>query len=124
METYSIIDLEGYAVAIRDGAASSFSEEYTENLDNFITINQVINIIKKKNLGKDNEGHFLIDQNIFDEIFEDVREWLYGSAVCKLASQNLIECAWDNDSNEMVFWLPDSKNTEISASPKIGRAHV
>ena len=51
MDSYSIIDLEGYAKAMRDGAASSFEKDYTENLDDFITIPQVINMIKENNLG-------------------------------------------------------------------------
>jgi hypothetical protein len=33
MESYSIIDLEGFAKSMREGAASSFEKDYTENLD-------------------------------------------------------------------------------------------
>lgn len=117
MEQYSIIDLEGYATAMRNGAASSFEKDYTENLDEFITIPQVINLIKKNNLGKDEEGNYLINEDLFDSIFNDIRDWLYGVGLAKLASKGFVECAWDNDSNEMAFWLPNKDKSNISAKP-------
>lgn len=117
MESYSIIDLEGYAKAMRDGAASSFEKDYTENLDEFISIGQVINLIKKNNLGLDEEGNYLINEQIFDDVFNDIRDWLYGVGLAKLASKGFVECAWDNDSNEMVFWLANKDKTNISARP-------
>ena len=120
METYSIIDLEGYAKAMRDGAASSFEKEYTENLDDFITVNQVINLIKKNNLGQDEDGYFLINEDIFNQVFEEIRDWLYGVGLSKLASTGYVECAWDNDSNEMIFWLADKNKSSIASKPSKG----
>lgn len=117
METYSIIDLEGYAKSMREGAASSFEADYTENLDEFITINQVINLIKKNNLGKDEEGNFIINEEIFEDIFNDIRDWLYGVGLAKLAANGYIECAWDNEANDMTFWLPNKDKTNISTKP-------
>jgi hypothetical protein len=117
MESYSIIDLEGYAKAMRDGAASSFEKDYTENLDDFITIPQVINMIKENNLGLDEEGNYLINEEIFDDVFNNIRDRLYTVALAKLAAKGLIECAWDDKSNEMVFWLGNKDKTSTSAKP-------
>ena len=117
MESYSIIDLEGYAKAMRDGAASSFEKDYTENLDEFITIPQVINMIKNNNLGLDQEGNYLINEDIFDEMFESIRNQLYEVGLAKLAAKGFIDCAWDDDSNQMVFWLANKDQTSISAKP-------
>lgn len=108
---YSITDLNNYADHIRTGVATSFTEDYKENLDDFISIAQIINIIKQYSLGYDSEGNFLINATIFDEIFDTVRNWIYGVGLAKLAGKNKIECAWDSDTNEMIFWLPD--NTTI-----------
>ena len=115
MENYSIIDLEGYAKAMR--AASSFEKDYTENLDDFITIPQVINMVKKNNLGLDEEGNYLINEDIFNEIFEGIRNQLYEVGLCKLAAKGFVDCAWDDESNEMVFWLANKDKTEIPAKP-------
>lgn len=117
MESYSIVDLEGYAKAMRDGAASSFEKDYTENLDDFITIPQVINMIKKNNLGLDNEGNYLINEEIFDDVFNDIRDWLYGVGLAKLASKGFVDCSWDDEANEMVFWLANKDKTNIPAKP-------
>ena len=117
MDSYSIIDLEGYAKAMRDGAASSFEKDYTENLADFVTIPQVINMIKENNLGLDEEGNYLINEDIFDDVFNNIREQLYEVALAKLAAKGLIECAWDDESNDMVFWLANKDKTSISAKP-------
>ena len=117
MESYSIIDLEGYAKAMRDGAASSFEKDYTEDLDEFISIPQVINMVKKNNLGLDEEGNYLINEDIFEEIFESIRNQLYEVGLSKLASKGFVECAWDDESNEMIFWLANKDQTHISAKP-------
>lgn len=118
-ENYSIVDMNGYAAAMREGAAKSFlnSENYSENLDDFISIGQVICLIKNHSLGQDNDGNYIINEVVFDDIFDELREWLYGVGLSKLASKGYVECAWDNDSNEMVFWLADKKNTPISNKP-------
>lgn len=117
MESYSIIDLEGYAKSMRDGAASSFEKDYTENLDEFISVGQVINMIKKNNLGLDEEGNYLINEQIFDDVFNDIRDWLYGVGLAKLASKGFVDCSWDEESNEMVFWLANKDKTNIPAKP-------
>jgi hypothetical protein len=117
MENYSIIDLEGYAKAMRDGAASSFEKDYTENLDDFITIPQVINLIKKNNLGLDEEGNYLINEDIFDDVFNNIRTWLYEVGLSKLAAKGYVDCSWDDESNEMVFWLANKDKTNIPAKP-------
>jgi hypothetical protein len=117
MESYSIIDLQGYAKAMRDGAASSFEKDYTENLDEFISIGQVINMIKKNNLGLDEEGNYLINEQIFDDVFNYIRDWLYEVGLCKLAAKGFVDCSWDDESNEMVFWLANKDKTQIPAKP-------
>ena len=117
MENYSIIDLEGFAKSLRAGVASSFEENYTESLDGFISVDQVINLIKKNNLGKDEENNYIINEKIFDDIFNEIREWFYSVGLSKLASAGYVDCAWDNDSNEMVFWLANEAKEKISSKP-------
>jgi hypothetical protein len=117
VETYSIVDLEGYANSIREGAAKSFTETYTENLDEFISIDQVIGLVKEYSVGKDEEDNYLITEENFNEIFEAVRDRLYTVGLSRLAAKGLVECAWDDETNEMVFWLSDAGETHISNRP-------
>lgn len=110
---YSITDLDGYASSIRDGVAQSFVENYNENLDEYITIEQVKNIIVGYSLGQDEDENYLINAEVFNDTFDDVREWFYEAGLSKLAAKGIVECAWDDDSNQMVFWV---KNNEQQSS--------
>jgi hypothetical protein len=114
MDTYSIVDLRGYATSIRDAAAKSFTETYTENLDEFISIEQVIGMVKENSIGQDEENNYLITEENFDELFEQVRDRLYSVGLSRLATKGFIECAWDDESNEMIFWLSDEGQTRIN----------
>lgn len=111
-DTYSIVDLRGFASSMRKSAADSFTETYSENLDEFISVEQVINLIKSQTLGLDENDNYIIDEDIFDNIFNDIRDWLYGVGIARLAASGKIECAWNNDSNEMIFWLPNTINSQ------------
>lgn len=118
---YSITDLQNYAIYLRDSAASSFAEGYTENLDDFISITQVINLIKKRSLGVDDNGDLMIDGDSFDNTFDDIRNWLYGVGLAKLSAKGIIECAWDNDLNQMIFWHSENKNSIQSKPTNYGK---
>ena len=113
MTNYSITNLDGFAETIRDGAAKSISENYTENLDNFITLQQIKHLVVKKSFGVDDDGLYMINEDTFDDLFEEIRFAIYQVGLAKLASQNKIECAWDDQTNQMVFWLNTPQNGEI-----------
>lgn len=107
-EIYTIIDLEGYVQQMRNAAAESLCEGYTENLDEFIGVGQVINVVKNECLGFDDLGRPLLDEQANERIFEKIAIWIHNVGLAKLAGKDLIECSWDDKSNEMIFW---SKNT-------------
>lgn len=108
MEIFSIHDMDGFIKHIRNGAAQSIRENYTDDLNDFITLSQVQKLVMERSMGVDENGCHLITEDIFDSIFEDIRSSIYQSALAKLAAQNIIECAWDDESNEMVFWTKTS----------------
>lgn len=110
-DIYSINDLDRYAESIRKNAALSFTEFYNENLDDFISIGQTTNLIKTNSIGEDEEGNLLIDEDSYNNTFDQVRTWLYNVGLAKLAAAGKVECAWDDTLNEMVFWMPSSELT-------------
>lgn len=113
---YSITDLDGYAASIRDGVAQSFVEDYEENLDEYITLEQVKNLIIGYSLGQDEDDNYLINAEVFNDTFDDVREWFYEAGLSKLAAKGVIECAWDDDSNQMVFWTKNNEHQSNSTT--------
>lgn len=107
-EVYAIINLEGYATQLRDAAASSLSENYTENLDDFISVKQIINMVNENCVGYDEHDRPLLDEESNNQVYEDTVSWIHGVGLSKLAGQNLIECAWDDDQNDFVFWKKET----------------
>lgn len=106
---YAIINLNSFANLLRHKAALAINPEYTEDLDQYISIKQVIKLIEENSLGRDKNKNILIDEDNFDECVFQTEEWIYGVGLSKLAGQDLIECEWDSKLNKMVFWAKDIK---------------
>lgn len=103
-EVYAITDLEGYAKEMRDAAAKSLSSSYDENMDEFISLGQMINLVKSECVGFDNKNRPLLDEDANEKIYEHTVMWIHNAGLAKLAAKGLVECAWDETTNEMVFW--------------------
>jgi hypothetical protein len=114
-EIYAIIDLPGYASQMREAAAKSLSDSNEENLDDFISIGQIISMVKQECLGFDNENRPMLDEDTNEKIYEDTAIWIHNVGLAKLAAQDLVECAWDDEYNDMVFW---AKEKTKNAKPK------
>jgi hypothetical protein len=115
-QIYSITDLDGYASSIRVSVANSFAEDHTEDLDEYITIEQSKDIIIGYSLGQDEDGNYLVDEESFNDAFDDIREWFYEAGLSKLAAKGLVECAWDDDLNQMIFWISENDSPKSSTN--------
>jgi len=123
-EVYAITDINGYAFQMREVAAKSLSDgSEQDNLENYINLDQIINLVKENCLGFDANQRPLLNEKTNEKIFEEVSVWIHSVGLAKLAAQNLIECAWDNQSNEMVFWAKETKNNGKS-KPKRKRKNM
>jgi hypothetical protein len=114
-DLYAIVDLEGYATQIREAAAKSICDTSTDNLNEYITLTQIINMVKTDCKGFDEEDRPLLDEDTNEKIFEDTAVWIHSVGLAKLAAQDLIECAWDDKNNEMVFWTKQKENNETKS---------
>lgn len=110
MKVYAIKDLNQYASQMRELTANNISENYTENLDDFITIPQLNSLIRENSDGLDEDGRILINEETNEELFGIISDWIYGAGLSKLASQDLVQCAWDSEQNCMVFWTKESRD--------------
>lgn len=115
-EVYAIIDLNGYVSQMREVAADNISENgHSDNLDEYISLDQMIGLVKKTCLGFDDNNYPLLNEDKNQQIFEEITVWIHNVGLAKLAAQDLVECAWDNELNEMVFW---QKETPKNDKPK------
>lgn len=112
-EVYAITDLKGYVSQMRNEAAKSLTDTpESDNLDDYISLDQMIGIVKQKSLGIDDENRFLLNEEANEQIFEETAIWIHNIGLAKLAALDLIECAWSDEDNDMVFWAktPEKKS--------------
>lgn len=115
-EVYAIINIDGYISQMREAAAQSISENsINENLDIYISLDEMVGLVNKHCLGFDDQQHPLLNEETNQQIFEDVTTWIHNIGLAKLAAKDLVECAWDDELNEMVFW---HKETPKNDKPK------
>jgi hypothetical protein len=107
-EVYCIVNLEKYASMVRREAADSFAKDEkldeNEDLEGYVTINQVCQMIAENAMGKDEEGHYIITREGYNFLFAQIKTRIYNSGLSKLAAKDLLECAWDEKKKTMIFW--------------------
>lgn len=114
-EVYAITNINGYVSQMRDAAASSISENSSEdNLDEYISIDQMIGLVKIHCIGYDDQDNPLLNEETNQKIFEEAATWIHNVGLAKLAALDIVECAWDDELNEMVFWHKESPKNDKS----------
>jgi hypothetical protein len=104
-QVYAIVDVQGYVTQMREAAAANISENsHSDHLDAYISIDQMIGLVKSNCLGYDDNDHPLLNEKTNQKIFDEITIWIHNIGLAKLAAQDLVECAWDDELNEMVFW--------------------
>ncbi len=117
MSKFSIIDIQEFTLMMRSFAATSLADEYLgepreyedQELNSLMTLNQVESIVSENSVEQTKDGKYIINEDIFDKIFDDVRNQLYQSTMSQLAAKGYIECAWDNEEDQMIFWVNKAK---------------
>lgn len=112
-EVYAITNLNGYATDMRDAAAKSICESYNENLDEYISINQMINLIQENCIGFDDCDRPILNEDANEIIYKSAMVWIENVGLAKLAAKGYVECSWDDKINNMVFWTKEQTNTIV-----------
>lgn len=108
-EVYAITNLEGYAKEMRVCAAKNICDTYDDDLNEYISIGQMINLVKENCLGFNEENRPMLDENANGEIFEQTCVWIHNIGLARLAAKDLVQCAWSDKDNTMIFWT-ENKN--------------
>ena len=120
-QVYAIVDLDGYVREMRDAAAKTLAEDHDENLEEFINVHQMINLVKSECVGFDDNERPMLNEDTNEMIYEKTVAWIHNAGLAKLAAQGLIECAWDSNLNEMVFWSNETPEKRKSNDKPIKR---
>lgn len=119
-EVYAITNLTGYASEMREAAAKSFSDDCSD-IDSYISINQMINLVKSECIGFDDQDRPLLNEDANEQIYESTVTWINNMGLAKLAADGYVECAWDSDKNEMVFWANETTTKYRNTSSMVDK---
>jgi hypothetical protein len=115
---YAIVDVPGYVSQMREAAAKSLSENYSANLDDYISIDQMVVLLKEECVGFDNNNRPLLNEKTNGNIFDKTALWIHNVGLAKLAAKDLIECAWNSKTNKMIFWEKEESMNNATEKPK------
>lgn len=136
MEMYDIIDLEKFIDATRtlvyscfgkdndknnpnntvDNLLNSLTEDEIREMNGCLGLSESMVIAKKFIKTQKNKNTKQIRQIISEESYmefvEALNSRLVSNLIAKLASQGLLETAFDEEANDFVFWVkdPNEKN--------------
>lgn len=99
-EEFIIEDIESLARILRREAFDCFGVEDVP--DQSPTVAQVVGFVVER--CPEVDGERIISKDMFFQIADTVRESLVGAALSEMAAEGSVECAWDDKTNEMVFW--------------------
>jgi hypothetical protein len=90
--------------------------EDQEEFDTVLSHDESLVIVKslaKKQTNKKNQKiRYLISDSLYYEIIQSLNDRMIINILNSLVNKGMIETAFDNKSNDFVFWIKDSKNNE------------
>ena len=89
-DVYAIVNLEGYAEEMRTAAAKTFSDTSTTELNEYISVKQIINLVYEKCLGFDDENRPMLNETINESIYEDISVWIHNVGLARLGVKTLL----------------------------------
>lgn len=88
-------------------------KNFTRNeMNNYITIAQVKNIIRDNLLSINEKNEFVIDTECMEEIYYSICDNIHGTTVARWASDGVIESAFDEEKNKFIFWFADREDVD------------
>lgn len=95
-----ITNINGVAKHIGKDIAKEMMIPITE-MKEYIRPKEIVSIIKQYSIYK-NGSHFM-DSTILQKIFAEVKNWVVGIQLAKMASLGKIDTTWDEEQNCMTF---------------------
>jgi hypothetical protein len=107
-EKYIINEFDEFAKEIREIVARNLGADDMEDINSYITVNQVKGLIIEHATSMKNDKPILDEKGLFDAC-EEIQSMIMDAGLSKLAAKGLIECSWSDEDEDFIFWLPDKK---------------
>jgi hypothetical protein len=105
-----IRNLNLFVKSVRKNIVMIFPRQYYYEVDNLISLKQTESIVRKY-IEPSYNDEFILSEDNYELLCNEIKKWIYNRSLSMVASSGEIECSWDDDSNEMIFWDPKSKET-------------
>ena len=105
-----IRNLKLFTKSTRKNVVMVFPRKYSYQIDNLISLSQTEQLVRKY-IEPGYNDEFILSDEKYDLLCDEIKKWIYNSSLSLVASSGIIECAWDDSSNEMFFWHPKSNET-------------
>ena len=98
------------------------SQEEKDDLDRVLSHNESLNIIKsflkKQKNKKTQQIRYIINDTLYLKALESLGERMTSNILHGLVNKGLIDMAFDDDSNDFIFWVKDNENKKDKEKPE------
>lgn len=103
---YAITEIDDYCQLARTSVAQSFDESISDKeLDSYISLGQVEKIVDEFCDSHNAEGCPIVCEETHSDILDEIGLMIHNVALAKMASNNLLQVAFDENLNDFVFWV-------------------
>lgn len=99
---YEIENLETFSDSIRREVVSTYGLD-----DRHVTTGQIMGYVAGR---FEADGGFVLEDGDLEEIVKFAVSTALGSCMSEMAANGELECAWDEEKNDMIWWLPEGSD--------------
>lgn len=74
--------------------------------------------IKKEKSKKTKKIRYILNEKIFTQIVTSLNDRMVSNVMNSLVQKGLVESAFDNESNDFIFWVSDDENKKQKEKPE------
>lgn len=93
-------------------------EEFNKILSHQESLVIIKENIKKEKNKKTKKYRYLLNDKIFADIVHQLNERMTSNIINRLVQKGLIETAFDDESNDFVFWVKEDKDENKNQKPE------
>lgn len=103
-EIFAIKNLDAFCDTMISAVKSIYGEEVGDKVQPW----EVKNLLREHSLGCNDEGDFVINQQVLTNLQEALFSIHFGLLLSQMAAEGDLECSWDAETGEPVFCKSDA----------------
>jgi DNA-binding HxlR family transcriptional regulator len=103
---------------IIDDVIDNEKEEFNKVLSHQESVIIVKELVKRQKNKKTQEIRYTLNDTIFAEIVHSLNDRMVSNIINSLVQKGLVETAFDDESNDFVFWVKDNQDENEKEKPE------